>query len=80
MEDKKVLEFINKNHDMQYQQYIKASRRKRKFDIAYNIILILAVIISLLIFGNEINNQTKKEINKCLKNGNTRAYCLKDVQ
>ena len=76
MEDKKVLEFINKNHEKSYDNFVKTQKRKNKietFKIVAGVVIVLGLIITL---GITIHNDTKKQVEKCLKNGNSQNYCL----
>ena len=76
MEDKKVLEFINKHHEESYRDFIKTQKRKNKietFKIITGVVIILVLIITL---GITVHNDTKKQVEKCLKNGNSQNYCL----
>ena len=79
MEDKKVLEFINENHDKCYKEFVKKQKRKNKietFKIITGVVIVLTLIITL---GITVNNDTKKQVEKCLKNGNLQNYCLYEV-
>lgn len=76
MEDKKVLEFINKNHEKSYDNFVKTQKRKNKietFKIIAGVVIVLGLIITL---GITVHNDTKKQVEKCLKNGNSQNYCL----
>ena len=76
MEDKKVLEFINENHDKCYKEFVKTQKRKNKienFKIDTDEDIDLVLIITL---GIAVHNDTKKQVEKCLKNGNSQNYCL----
>jgi uncharacterized membrane protein YidH (DUF202 family) len=76
MENKKVLEFINKNHEKCYNEFVKIQKRKNKvevFKIVAGVIIVLGLIIAL---GTTVHNDTKKQVEKCLKNGNSQNYCL----
>lgn len=79
MEDKKVLEFINKNHEKCYNEFVKTQKRKNKietFKIISGVVIVLGLII---ILGLTVHNDTKKQVEKCLKNGNSQNYCLYKV-
>ena len=76
MEDKKVLEFINKNNEKCYNKFVKTQKRKNKveaFKIVAGVVIVLGLIIAL---GITVHNDTKKQVEKCLKNGNSQSYCL----
>lgn len=76
MEDKKVLEFINKNHERSYIDFVKSQKKKNKKEtlkIITGMIIVLGLIIAL---GITVHNDTKKQVEKCLKNGNSQNYCL----
>lgn len=79
MKDKKVLEFINENHDKCYKEFVKTQKRKNKietFKIITGVVIVLVLIITL---GITVHNDTKKQVEKCLKNGNSQNYCLYEV-
>jgi preprotein translocase subunit SecG len=76
MEDKKVLEFINKNHERSYIDFVKSQKKKNKKEtlkITTGVVIVLVLIITL---GITVHNDTKKQVEKCLKNGNSQSYCL----
>ena len=80
MEDKKVLEFINKHHEESYKEFVKKERKKDIISTISIIIGILAVLSLVLVFGSVIHQETEKSVKKCLKSGHNYTYCLKDVQ
>lgn len=76
MEDKKVLEFINKNHERGYIDFVKSQKKKNRKEtlkIVAGVVIVLVLIITL---GITVHNDTKKQVEKCLKNGNSQNYCL----
>ena len=76
MEDKKVLEFINKNHEKCYNEFVKTQKKKNRKEtlkIVAGVVIVLGLIITL---GITVHNDTKKQVEKCLKNGNSQNYCL----
>ena len=76
MEDKKVLEFINKNHERSYVDFVKSQKKKnRKETFKITVLTILALILVIVLNINTYND-TKKQVEKCLKNGNSQNYCL----
>lgn len=80
MEDKKVLEFINENHDKCYKEFVKTQKIKNKIETFKIITGVVIILVLIIILGITVHNDTKKQVEKCLKNGNTITYCLKDVQ
>lgn len=80
MEDKKVLEFINKNYEQSHKDFVKKEKKKRKKEIICTLIWFLACISLIYILGNIISQSTLKDVDKCLKNGNNKAYCLRNAQ
>ena len=46
------------------------------FKIITGVVIILVLII---ILGITVHNDTKKQVEKCLKNGNSQNYCLYEV-
>lgn len=80
MEDKKVLEFINKNYEKKHKEFVKNNKKKRKKEIIYTLIWFLACISLIYALGSIINHETLKSVDTCLKNGNTKEYCLRVTQ
>ena len=80
MEDKKVLEFVNKNYEQSHKNFVKKQKQKYKKEIILNIIWFLACIIGLLILVNVIHQDTKSAVKNCVKLGHSYNYCLKEVQ
>lgn len=80
MEDKKVLEFVNKNYEQSHKNFVKKQKQKHKKEIMLNIIWFLGCIIGLLILVNVIHQDTKKAVKNCVKLGHSYNYCLKEVQ
>ena len=55
---------------------MKTQKRKNKietFEIVAGMVIVLGLIITL---GITVHNDTKKQVEKCLKNGNSQNYCL----
>lgn len=77
MEDKKVLEFINKNYNENRKQFIKSQKKKHKKEIIRFIIYILAILSVIWVFINTIDLETRKAVKNCLKNGYSENYCLR---
>lgn len=80
MEDKKVLEFINKHHEESYRDFIKTQKRKERKENILILIGILACLSLVLILGSVIHKETQEQVSKCVKSGNEINYCLKEVQ
>lgn len=80
MEDKKVMEFINEQHDELYAKDQKKNRKKRKLEVLTNILFVAAVVGILFVFIQSIKNDTKVAIENCIREGHSYNYCLKDVQ
>ena len=80
MEDKKVLEFINKNYEQSHKDFIKKEKKKRRKEIICNVIWLLACIIAVCVLVNVIHQDTKKAVKNCVKLGHSYNYCLRDVQ
>lgn len=76
MEDKKVLEFINKNHEKSYREHLKTKKiNKTKQTFKSLIFCIIAfLMISLCLFN--IHSLNKKSINNCMNKGNSYDYCV----
>lgn len=79
MEDKKVLEFINKHHEESYRDFIKTQKRKEIINTIQCIILILAILSLVLVLGNTIKQENTKVFKNCLKSGHTENYCLRNL-
>ena len=79
MEDKKVLEFINKHHEESYRDFIKTQKRKERISTIQCIILILAILTAVLVLGNTIKQENTKVFKNCLKSGHTENYCLRNL-
>lgn len=77
MEDKKVLAFINKNYEEKHKEFVKNNKKKRKKEIICTLIWFLACISLVYVLGSIINHETLKNVDTCLKNGNTKEYCLR---
>lgn len=80
MEDKKVLEFINKNHEESYKDFLKSERKKRKKEVIQNIILTIFICVGLVALTKTVINDTKRALNDCINQGHEYNYCLKEVQ
>lgn len=80
MEDKKVLEFINKNYEQSHKDFVKKEKKKRKKEIICNIIWFLACLTLVYVLVNVISQDTKKAVKNCVKLGHSYSYCLKDSQ
>ena len=80
MIDKKLYYAINENNKKEHAKYIKSQKRKEKINLITCIMLILAILTLVLIFGSVIHQETQKGLKKCLKNGNSYQICLKNVQ
>ena len=79
MEDTKVLDFINKNHEKSYENHVKTQIRKRKKDTIQCIILILAILTAVLVLCSIIAQNNRKSFNKCIKMGHSYNYCVKGL-
>lgn len=79
MEDKKVLEFINKHHEESYRDFIKTQKRKERINTIQCIMLILAILSLILVLGNTIKQENTKALKNCLKSGHTENYCLRNL-
>lgn len=80
MEDKKVLAFINANHEKSYENHVKTQKRKERRNTIQCIILFLAVISLVLVLGSVIHQETQKVVKKCVKSGQNINVCLRDAQ
>lgn len=80
MEDKKVLEFINKNYEQSHKDFVKKEKKKRKKEIICNIIWFLACLGLVYVLVNVISQDTKKAVKNCVKLGHSYNYCLRDSQ
>ena len=79
MEDKKVLEFINANHEKSYANHVKTQKRKEIINTIQCIMLILAILTIVLVLGNTIKQENTKALKNCLKSGHTENYCLRNL-
>lgn len=79
MEDKKVLEFINKHHEESYRDFIKTQKIKERRNTIQCIMLILAILTVVLVLGNTIKQENTKALKSCLKSGHTENYCLRNL-
>lgn len=80
MEDKKVLEFINKNYEQSHKDFVKKEKKKRKKEIICNIIWFLACLTLVCVLVNVVSQDTKKAVKNCVKLGNSYNYCLAKAQ
>ena len=80
MEDKKVLAFINANHEKSYQEHVKKQVRKNRINTIQCIMLFLAVISLVLVLGSAIHQDTQKAVKKCVKMGYSIESCTKDAR
>ena len=80
MKNKKILAFINKNYEKKHKKFLKNNKKKRKKEITCTLIWFLACISLIYVLGSIINHETLKSVDKCLKNGNTKEYCLRVTQ
>lgn len=78
MEDKKVLEFINKNYEQSHKDFVKKEKKKRKKEIICNIIWFLACLTLVYVLVNVISQDTKKAVKNCVKSGHSYNYCLNE--
>ena len=78
MEDKKVLEFINKNYEQSHKDFVKKEKKKRKKEIICNIIWFLACLTLVCVLVNVISQDTKKAVKNCVKLGHSYNYCLNE--
>lgn len=79
MEDTKVLDFINKNHEKSYENHVKTQIRKRKINTIQCIMLILAILTAVLVLCGTISQENKKAVKNCLKSGHTENYCIRNL-
>ena len=79
MEDTKVLDFINANHEKSYENHVKTQIRRRKKDTIQCIMLILAILSLILVLGNTIKQENTKALKNCLKSGHSENYCLRSL-
>lgn len=79
MEDKKVIAFINANHEKSYANYVKTQKRKERRNTIQCIMLILAILTVVLVLGNTIKQENTKALKNCLKSGYTENYCLRNL-
>ena len=80
MEDKKVLEFINENHEKSYENHVQSQIRRKKKDTIQCITLILTILTAVLVLGSVIQQETKKSVRECVKLGNTINYCTMEAR
>lgn len=79
MIDIKLYNAINENNKKEHLKYIKKQKRKATIDTIYVITGILAIVSLFIVLGIQVHQDTLKYVNKCLKTGQTREYCLYDA-
>lgn len=79
MIDKKLYYAINENNKKEHAKYIKSQKRKEKINLITCIMLVLAILTLVLVFGNVIHQETQKGLKKCLKSGHSQNYCLRSL-
>lgn len=76
MIDQKLYEAINKNNKIEHKKYVKELKKKGRRDTIFIITGVLSIITLVLILGIQVHQDTLKYVDKCLKSGQTKEYCL----
>ena len=79
MEDKKVMKFINDNHEKAFNDYKNQLKKAKRKEKVLSVLYVIALIVAIIFFIGVVQNDTKKAINKCMKSGNSYNYCLMEA-
>ena len=79
MEDKKVMAFVNANHEKSYNEFIKAQKKNERKDIIHSIMLFLGFLTVVLILVNINYRSEEKALKYCVKNGGAYQECKTEV-
>lgn len=80
MEDKKVMKFINDNHEKEYNDYKKQLKRGKRKEKVLSTLYIIVLITVIILFVKLIQNDTKRAIARCVNEGNDYQYCVRVSQ
>ena len=79
MEDKKVMAFVNANHEKSYNEFIKTKKKSERKDIIRSIMLFLAILTVLLVLVNINYRSEEKALKYCVKNGGAYHECKMEM-
>lgn len=79
MEDKKVMAFVNTNHEKSYKEFIKKQKESERKGIIRSIILFLGILAIVLILVNINYRSETKALKYCVKNGGAYHECKMEV-
>ena len=79
MEDKKVLEFVNKNYEESHNKWVKQQKKKHRREKIWTIIYVLALISVVFILIKVVSYETEKGLRFCLKQGYSENYCYRGL-
>lgn len=79
MEDKKVMAFVNANHEKSYKEFIKKQKESEREDIIHSIILFLGILAIVFIFVYINYRSETKALKYCVKNGGVYQECKMEV-
>ena len=80
MEDKKVMKFINDNHEKAFNDYkdqLKKAKRKEK---VLSVLYVIALIVAIIFFIGVVQNDTKKAIEEHKKTENNQWKISKELK
>lgn len=79
MEDKKVMEFVNANHEKSYKEFIKKQKESESKDTIHSITLFLGILTVVLILVNINYRSEVKALKYCVKNGGAYRECKMEM-
>lgn len=79
MEDKKVMAFVNANHEKSYNEFIKTQKKSERKDIIHSIMLFLGILAIVLILVNINYRSEEKALKNCVKNGGVYQKCKMEI-
>lgn len=79
MEDKKVMAFVNANHEKSYNEFIKTQKKTERKDIIHSIMLFLGILAIVFIFVYINYRSEAKALKYCVKNGGAYQECKIEV-
>lgn len=79
MEDKKVMAFVNANHEKSYNEFIKKQKESEREDIIRSIILFLGILAIVFILVSINYRSEEKALKYCVKNGGAYQECKMEI-
>lgn len=79
MEDKKVMAFVNANHEKSYKEFIKKQKENEREEIIHAIILFLGILAIVFILVNINYRSEEKALKYCVKNGGAYRECKMEI-